>query len=126
MSFTYDVTTSRGKVRLLAFDTDSTNYVFEDAEVDALLSLEGQSVYRAAACALRSIAAEKSRLAAVVRLSSHLGIERTKMPEHLMNLADKYETKAAEEAPLEYVEGFDDALNRFGEVHDRLIGAEDL
>jgi hypothetical protein len=56
MAFTYDVTTSRGQVRLLAIDSDLTYYVFEDAEIDAFLSIEAGNVRRAAAQALDTIA----------------------------------------------------------------------
>lgn len=41
MAFTYDITTSRGRVRLNLADTDATAYVFEDAEIDQLLSSDG-------------------------------------------------------------------------------------
>jgi len=34
VAFTYDLTTTRGQVRLRAADTDASAYVFEDAEVD--------------------------------------------------------------------------------------------
>lgn len=46
MSYTYDITTSRGKVRLGLADASGTDgtastYVFEDAEVDYFLSVGG-------------------------------------------------------------------------------------
>ena len=41
MAFTYDLTTERGQVRLRLSDTDSTSYVFEDAEVDYFLTAGG-------------------------------------------------------------------------------------
>lgn len=56
MAFTYDITTNRGKVRLLSVDSDSTYAVFEDDEIDAFLSMEGNNVKRAAAQALDTIA----------------------------------------------------------------------
>jgi hypothetical protein len=56
MTFTYDLTTSRGKVRLLAIDSDSTYAVFSDDEIDAFLSMEDNSVKRSAALALETIA----------------------------------------------------------------------
>jgi hypothetical protein len=60
MSFTYDTTTSRGRVRLLITDTDSTAYLFDDAEIDAFLVLApGASVHRAAAQALEVTAASE-------------------------------------------------------------------
>ena len=48
MAFTYDTGTDAGKIRLLIFDTDSTNYVFEDEELNVFYSIEGSSVKRAA------------------------------------------------------------------------------
>lgn len=91
MSFTYDPTTNLGRVRLLIADTDSNNVIFQDAEVQAALDIEASqnlyvsgmaqptalgvviptqvySIYRAAALLLRSLAANKSRLSAVVQL----------------------------------------------------------
>ena len=41
MAFTYDLTTTRGKVRLQVADTTSTAYVFEDDEVDYAISTGG-------------------------------------------------------------------------------------
>lgn len=59
MSFTYDVTTDRGKVRLLATDTNSNAPQFADAEIDAMLSLAGTNVFRAGAFALQTIASNE-------------------------------------------------------------------
>lgn len=93
MSFTYDLSTDAGKVRLLAADTDSAAPIWTDAEVDAALYMTGSSsfyvsgpaaqtgaflqsppvplvnsAYRAAALLMRSLASSKSRLAGVVEL----------------------------------------------------------
>ncbi len=93
MSFTYDVNTYLGQVRFLVADTDSTNPIFDDDELNMCLQFEssqglyisGQaavsaiaasnppipqvySVYRAAAMALDSLAANKSRLSSVTQL----------------------------------------------------------
>lgn len=67
MAFTYDVSTDRGKVRMLTPDSSATNYVFEDAEVDAFLSLEGD-VRRAAALALETIASNEALTLKVIRV----------------------------------------------------------
>lgn len=91
MAFTYDVSTDRGKVRLLVSDTDAGNYVWEDAEVDAVIAMQlastlyvsaqlqalasqsqpGVSIgslYRAAALLLDSLAANRARLSSVKKL----------------------------------------------------------
>lgn len=52
MAFTYDVSTDRGLVRLLVADIDEATGVFNDAEIDAYLTLEGGNVKRAAAQAI--------------------------------------------------------------------------
>ena len=57
MAFTYDITTNRGKVRLLIGDTDSTDYQFEDDEIDAFLTMASSSLLLAASYALESWAA---------------------------------------------------------------------
>jgi len=59
MSFTYDITTNRGRVRLKIGDTTSTAYSFEDAEIDAFLS-EGGSVNGACRLALQTLLASRA------------------------------------------------------------------
>ena len=44
MSFTYDLSTDVGKIRLLIPDTVSASAVFSDEELTALLALESASV----------------------------------------------------------------------------------
>lgn len=58
MAFTYNVSTDRGKVRLLITDVQESNPIFQDAEIDAFLSLN-TSVRLAAAAALECIAASE-------------------------------------------------------------------
>ena len=54
MAFTYDITTDRGKVRLLIGDTDAADYQFEDDEIDAFLTLASSSLLLAASYALEA------------------------------------------------------------------------
>lgn len=58
MAFTYDVSTDRGKVRLLCTDTLESNAIFQDAEIDAFLTMN-TSVRLAAAAALEVIASNE-------------------------------------------------------------------
>ncbi len=63
MAATYDVTTDRGKVRLLIGDTDvtpETDAQFTDAEIDAFLSMASQDLKLAASYALESWASSES------------------------------------------------------------------
>jgi len=60
MSFTYDVTTDAGRVRMLITDRDEVNSIFQDDEIDAFLDLEDGSIRLAAASALEAIAANEA------------------------------------------------------------------
>lgn len=62
-----DFTTNNGRVRLLINDTDDLDPVFDDEEIDAFLSMEGDSVKRAAAQALDTIADDEALTSKVVR-----------------------------------------------------------
>ncbi len=93
MAFTYDPTTPAGQVRLLIPDTDSSNFIFADDEINAFLFIESSqnlyvspqsaptalplnSVYvpqiysplLAAALALDSLAGNSARLAGVLQI----------------------------------------------------------
>jgi hypothetical protein len=93
MAFTYDLTTDAGKVRLLVPDRDETSAVFADDEVDAFLALEG-GVYRAAALALETIAADT---ALTIRVTNLLGlnVDGTRASAELLKRAERLRAQAA-------------------------------
>lgn len=66
--FTYDVSTSAGRVRLLATDTDVDNAIFQDSEIEAFLAMEGDSVKLAAAAALDQIASSEALIQKRIKL----------------------------------------------------------
>jgi hypothetical protein len=61
MAFTYTLGTNLGRVRLLIPDTDSTAAVFQDDELNELLSLSEGSIYEATAKAYEIIARDRTR-----------------------------------------------------------------
>ena len=66
MAFTYTSdpeNSKRDAVRLLTGDTDSTDPLLQDSEVDYFLSLYGDAVYPAAAAACDAIASKYARQA---------------------------------------------------------------
>lgn len=69
MGFTYDTTTDAGKVRLLCTDTSSAEQIFDDSEISAFLTLEGD-VRRAAALALETLASSENRIQKAIRISN--------------------------------------------------------
>lgn len=66
--FNYDVSTDAGKVRLIITDTDPANVMFQDAEIEAFLTLKGGSILLAAAQALDTIASSEALILKKVRL----------------------------------------------------------
>lgn len=93
MSFSYDLTTDAGKVRLLVADTNSSDYVWEDAEISAFLTMAGDSVFDAAAIALRSAASDFKK---VMRLNlfGDVSVDPSQTISRLLDLAKSYEATA--------------------------------
>lgn len=67
MSYTYDLTTDVGRVRLMVPDRNAADYVFEDEELEAFLAFEG-TVKSASALALETIASDQAMVLKVVRI----------------------------------------------------------
>ena len=93
MAFTYDVTTDRGKVRLLITDRDAAHEIFNDDEIDAFLSMMSGNVLRAAAVALFQIAANEVLLLKVIKLLE-LQTDGASAARALKELAKEYQEKA--------------------------------
>ena len=66
MAFTYEPTTTRGQVRMLIPDIDWQEPIFQDAEIDGYLALEGSDVRLAAALALETLASSQAYVQKVV------------------------------------------------------------
>ena len=67
-TFTYDVTTTAGKVRLLCQDFDPAEMIFMDAEIQAFLDLNEGDIRWAAAQALEVIAANETYVQKRIKL----------------------------------------------------------
>lgn len=93
MAFTLDVSTTRGRVRLLIGDTDTVtaaNQIFTDAEIDAFLALDAE-VYGAAALAMRAMAASAARCAVAYKLlGNNIDIDRRDIAKRFMEIAKSY------------------------------------
>jgi len=123
MAFTYDPTTSRGRVRLLVSDTDTsdaTKQIFTDAEIDALLSLGDNEVFQSAALACRSLAASSSKSAIAWRALSMSSIDRTKIPDHYLKIAASLDAKSLE--PSENIDSVDSVIGFWGDDQSEYNG----
>lgn len=118
MAFTYDPTTTRGIVRLLIGDTDTVaerNQIFTDADIDAFLTLEGQSVYGAAAAACRAIAASVARSRVALKATGNVRSQWIAMAEGL-------DEKAITNDPIELMDAVEYHVSPFGEDESEYVG----
>ena len=124
MAFTYTAGGSkRDDVRLLVADTDtadSTKQICSDAEIDALLSLESNEVYAAAAAACESIAGSAARSAVVYAATGMLRIDRKSIPSEFRKLAETFRKRATEGAPVEEIDSICSAYD-LPETFSRII-----
>lgn len=86
MSFTYDVTTDVGKIRLLITDTDSADPIFSDQEIDAFQSLE-TTIRSTAALALETIARSEALTQKVIK-TLQLSTDGAKLSQELRQHAE--------------------------------------
>lgn len=110
----YDVTTDRGRVRLLVSDvggSDGSTFLFTNAEVDAFLTLRGDDVMLAAALALRTIAGNEAMTSKVIRFLD-LQTDGAKLAQALLQLADKYEAQADGDVDFDIAEMGVDVFSR--------------
>ncbi|KAA3644554.1 MAG: hypothetical protein DWQ07_14135 [Chloroflexi bacterium] len=124
MAFTYDVTTDAGKVRMLVGDKDTDtaeNQIFTDAEIDAFLAMEENSIKRAAASALLAIANNQVYVLKVMKTLDMM-TDGAKMADSLRAMAEQLRKEASEEEAWEEGGAFD-----FGEqVFDDFSARERL
>jgi hypothetical protein len=87
--YTYDVTTDLGKVRLLCQDFDMTNPIFTDAEIQAFMDLNDDTVRYAAAQALFVIGASEAYIMKRITTLS-LSTDGPAVAKELRELAKEY------------------------------------
>lgn len=67
MTFSYELATDVGKIRLLLSDTVQADAYFTDEEISTFLTLEASSVKRAAALGLETIASNEALVLKVIK-----------------------------------------------------------
>lgn len=90
MAFTYDLSSSIGQIRLLvpdnqetiacADDTTTIAYIYDDSELTAFLTLEGDNVRRAAALALETMASNEVFILKYISLQDNTSSMATNGP----------------------------------------------
>ncbi len=106
MSFTYSLSTDRGKVRLKIRDTDTSDalrQIFQDDEIDFFLTEAGSDLNLAAAGALDSIAANAALLAKMEKIGDY-SINSTAMAAAVMKIAAHYRSLSEQTPAFGYAE----------------------
>lgn len=111
MDFTYNPKTKRGKVRLLATDTDKDNPYLSDEEIDVFIELEDQDIKGAAARALETIASSETLIQKVIS-GRDLNTNGPAVAKDLRNAAAQLRKESDDEAVFFIVEHEDNAFSR--------------
>lgn len=103
MTFTYDPTSDLGRVRMIIGDKDDMNVIFQDAEIEAFLSLNSSDVRLAAAEVLDTMASDQAMVLKVIRtmdLSTDGAAVAKSLREHAAQLRTDAEAAEAGEGDL--------------------------
>lgn len=121
--WSYDPTTTIGRVRLLIADTDYEQPDFADSEITAALAMAGDSIHRAGALLLRALAANRARLAVSVR-RGNVSEDLSAIARELREQADALDAMAeADIGPMEAV--ITPSYERFSAERNILLERED-
>lgn len=119
MAFTTDVTTDIGKVRLLIFDRNVSYPIFQDADINAFLSIEGASIKRAVALALETIGTSELLIQKVIR-NLNLQTDGAALSRELRLKAKEYRDQADKDEAFSSSDGlFDWAEHVYNPASER-------
>lgn len=128
MAFSYNnsLSTDRDKLRFLIADVTSSSAIYQDSELDGVLSMES-NLFRAAAIALRARAAsfiEKAIQYSIgAEIRGQLSVDRREIIRNFNLLIQSYETRA--ETPDEAWDRFDFNVDVFGRDASHYQGKTD-
>lgn len=118
MAFSYDdsLGTSLGQLRFLISDTDSSNAIYNDAELNGVLGME-PNIFRAAALALRSrltnFITKAIRYSLGTEVRGSLSIDRRRIVDNFEKAIVSFEHRALS-TPDEVFDRLDFNIDQFG------------
>jgi len=102
MAFTYDPTSTIGRIRLLISDTDSKDFMFSDEELSAFLSMEEDNLYLAAAAAFGTIMRSRALLSKSIQREGYSSSEHALS--ELREIVKDLEQKAVSQGGIQTTE----------------------
>ena len=100
MAHNYDISTSRGKVRLLLDDTSTGSWTWDDSEIDAFLSMGSSNVAKSVAYGWRNVAASFKKLV-TSRFFGEVYVDPSSARKAALAMASDYETLAVEDVEMQ-------------------------
>lgn len=116
-------TTDKDKVRLLISDTGGdagTDFIFTDDEVETFLDMEA-SLYRAAAAALRTLAANEALVQKRIKFLE-LSTDGASVAKELRAVADSFDDRADDASDDDVIPGIANMGDSFSTVRDLRSG----
>ena len=124
MSFTYDPSTDAGKVRLLISDTQDTNHIFEDTEIQSFLEINDDPRL-AAAMALECIAVSEVLLLKVIT-TQNLSTHGEKMGRILLELAVSLRTRVDQDYAFDWAEMVTNSSSEIDRIYKQFLRGADI
>jgi hypothetical protein len=107
-------------------DTDPDVHIFEDEEIDAFYSMSDSEILPAVAMACRAIGVDRAKQAIAYRLlSNSVEIDKTKIPQYFIQLADKIE-KGVLDKPILYTDSVQWEVDELGYDKTEYIDDDEL
>lgn len=123
MSFTHDPSTDEGLLRTLIYDTDSTDYVFEDDELINILDLNEGDLWSAASDLCNALASKYTKSSVNINLGKYdLVVDTRKKADSYLALAKRYSIKASSSSVIEYIDSVDYHVDVTGIIDAEFIG----
>jgi len=128
MAYTYSPDTDRGKIRLLIHDnTDGvygTDYDFTDADIDALLEINGDSIWLSASEACRILAVKAMATAYTIKIPGAFELDKKQVSARYMQMARDFEARASSSSDniVEYFDSFDYEVDTLGQDNSEYVG----
>jgi len=123
MAFTHDRDTDLGRIRTLIYDSVSTDYLFEDSDITAMLDVNESDLWRTAADLCRSAAAKYSKEALKIGLGKKdIDLDLTKRAAFYSELAISFDHKSNAGNMSEYIDSVNYSIGGFGQDNSEYVG----
>jgi hypothetical protein len=119
-TFTYDPTTTEGRVRLLAQDFDASEPIFDDSEIEAFLDMNEGDIRFAAAMALEVLAANEVYVQKRIKILD-LWTDGPREADQLLRIAESYRKQAIDNVSADETFDWAEHVYNAWTAHERVV-----